>query len=130
MEAFDTNVIVRLLARDDEDQGQRAERALREAAASGGVWVSQVVLAEVSWVLQAAYRFDRAATAEALSRLCQTEGVVLENEGVADAALTSFEAGAADFADYLILEGARVAHATPLRTFDERLARSTDVALV
>jgi predicted nucleic-acid-binding protein len=49
VEAFDTNVIVRLLVRDEEDQGPRAERAFRNATASGGAWVSQVVLAEVSW---------------------------------------------------------------------------------
>jgi predicted nucleic-acid-binding protein len=56
MQAFDTNVIVRLLVRDDEEQCRRAERAFRKAVASGGVWLSVVVLVEVSWVLRVAYK--------------------------------------------------------------------------
>ncbi len=66
MEAFDTNVLVRLLVRDDEDQGRRAELAWRSAIAGGGAWITTVVLVEVAWVLRVAYKFDRATTAAAL----------------------------------------------------------------
>lgn len=69
MVAFDTNVVVRLLVRDDEDQCRRAEAAFRQAVAADGVWISKVVLVEVCWVLRGAYQFDRTATLLALSRL-------------------------------------------------------------
>ena len=37
MEAFDTNVIMRLLVRDDAEQFGRAEQAFRQAVAGGGL---------------------------------------------------------------------------------------------
>ena len=54
MEAFDTNVIVRLCVRDDEQQYARAELIFRRATAGAGAWLSSVVLVEVAWVLRVA----------------------------------------------------------------------------
>ncbi len=50
MRAVDTNVLVRLLVRDDTDQVNTAETFV-----SKGGWVSHVVLAETLWVLDAIY---------------------------------------------------------------------------
>ena len=102
MEAFDTNVIVRLLVRDDDEQYRRAELIFRRATAGPGVWPASVVLVEVVWVLRVAYKFDRAASAASLRRLIQTDGVQVEDQPTTRLALAAFEAGTADFADYLI----------------------------
>ncbi|HEX7671540.1 MAG TPA: type II toxin-antitoxin system VapC family toxin [Polyangiaceae bacterium] len=130
MAALDTNVVVRLLVQDDEDQCRRAEVVFRRAVAAEGVWLAAVVLVEVSWVLRVAYRFDRASTAAALRRLTQSEGVVVESETAILRALAAFEKGPADFADYVILEAARGGDALPLQTFDERLAKADGVERV
>jgi predicted nucleic-acid-binding protein len=130
VEALDTNVIVRLLVRDDDEQYRRAELIFRRATAGPGVWLASVVLVEVVWVLRVAYKFDRAASAASLRRLIQTDGVQVEDEPTTRSALAAFEAGAADFADYFILESARRDGALPLHTFDERLSRSDGVKLV
>jgi len=121
-EAFDTNVVVRLLVRDDGDQCRRAEAAWRRALAGGGAWISSVVLVESTWVLRVAYRFDRATTAAALRRLVRTEGVLVEDPEGAEWAIRAFEVGRADFADFMILRAAASANAGPLWTFDEHLA--------
>ena len=105
--AFDTNVVVRLLVKDDEEQVRRAEQAFRGAAEREGAWISTVVLVEVSWVLRGAYRFDRAAIATALKRLTTLEGVVIENAPLISGALEAYETGTADFADYVILGSSR-----------------------
>ena len=130
MEAFDTNVVVRLLVRDDEEQYRRAELLFRRATADQGVWLASVVLIEVVWVLRVAYKFDRATTAASLRRLIDTDGVQVENGPTTHLALAAFEVGAADFADYFILESARRDGALPLHTFDERLSRSDGAKLV
>jgi predicted nucleic-acid-binding protein len=130
VEAFDTNVVVRLLVRDDEEQYRRAELIFRRATAGPGVWLASVVLVEVVWVLRIAYKFDRATTAASLRRLIDTEGVQVEEGPTTRSALAAFEAGTADFADYLILESARRDGALPLHTFDERLSRSDGAKLV
>jgi predicted nucleic-acid-binding protein len=130
VEAFDTNVVVRLCVRDDEEQYRRAEPLFRRAAAGGGAWLSSVVLVEVAWVLRVAYKFDRPTVAATLRNLIAIEGVHLEDDATTRLALAAFEDGSADFADYFILESARRGGALPLRTFDERLSKADGVELV
>jgi predicted nucleic-acid-binding protein len=130
VEAFDTNVIVRLLVRDDEEQNRQAELVFRRVTAAMGAWISSVVLVEVAWVLRFAYKFDRATTAAALHRLISIDGVHVEDAATTRRALAAFEAGPADFADYFILESARRDGAIPLHTFDGSLSRTDGVTLI
>jgi len=81
-------------------------------------------------VLRVAYKLDRATAAATLRGLSAIEGVHVEDEAATRAALAAFEAGPADFADYLILESARRRSAIPLHTFDERLSRAAGTKLV
>ena len=92
MEAFDTNVIVRLCVRDDEQQYARAESVFRRATAGAGAWLSSVVLVEVAWVLRAGYKFDRATTAATLGRLIAIDGVYVEDDATTHLALAAFRA--------------------------------------
>jgi predicted nucleic-acid-binding protein len=62
--------------------------------------------AEIVWVLRVAYKFDRATAAASLRRIIDTDGLQVEDGPTTRLALAAFEAGAADFADYLILESA------------------------
>jgi predicted nucleic-acid-binding protein len=50
MHAVDTNVLVRLIARDDAEQIAWAEEFV-----CGGAWVSHLVLVETMWVLDSVY---------------------------------------------------------------------------
>ena len=61
MRAADTNVLVRLVTRDDPQQVQAAESFIEK-----GAWVSQLVLAEATWVLSAAYGRSAAEIATAV----------------------------------------------------------------
>ncbi len=130
MQAIDTNVVVRLLVQDDKEQGGRAEAIFRQALDTGGVWLAQIVLVEVVWVLRSAYKFNRQTISRALRSLLDTEGVTAENAPLVLSGLTAFETGEADFADYMILEGARRAQALPLWTFDGSLAQADGAARV
>ena len=85
MRAADTNVLVRLAARDDA-----AQLAAARAFVAGGVWASQLVLAETAWVLQAAYAFDDAELVTALEVLLNHVGLVVQDADVALAALALF----------------------------------------
>lgn len=129
-EAFDTNVVVRLLVQDDEDQCRRAEHAWRGAVARGGAWLATVVLVELGWVLRVAYRFDRETIAGALRRLVGSEGVFVEDPAAIRWALDAFASGPADFADLVILHAAQLANAMPLHTFDGRLAEVPGAQLI
>ena len=130
MVTFDTNVLVRLLVVDDTDQCNRAERAWREAIELDGVYLPLVVVVELVWVLRVGYKFQRPTIVENLRRLLGSQGVTVEREPIVLAALDQYESGSADLSDYVILESARRGHALPVRTFDERFARSDLVELL
>ncbi len=78
MRTLDTNVVVRLLIGDDPQQTPVAERALLDAIATGGVYLPDVVLAEVAWILRG-YELDRPTRHALLERLVRTRGVVVED---------------------------------------------------
>jgi predicted nucleic-acid-binding protein len=117
MHAVDTNVLVRLLVRDDPSQARAAERFV-----AGGAWVSHLVLAETCWVLASVYDVPRVKLGNALELLLDHEHLVLEDPAVVAAALARFRATPkVGFSDCLILEVARKAGHTPLGTFDRAL---------
>lgn len=130
MQSIDTNVLVRLLVQDDEQQCSRAEALLRRALEDGGILIGDIVLVEVVWVLRKAYRFERTQIANVLRNFIRIEGVFVEERGRIDNALAAFETGSADFSDYLILESARRADALPLWTFDHKLSAAKGAQLV
>jgi len=114
--AVDTNVVVRLLARDDAAQAPRA-RALIEA---GSVFVLKTVVLETEWVLRSLYDFGRPAIADGMARLLGLLGIEIEDRPAVARALTWYGRGL-DFADALHL--ASVAHADAFATFDQALRR-------
>jgi predicted nucleic-acid-binding protein len=119
MRAVDTNLLVRLIARDDERQVRVAEEFV-----SKGAWVSLLVLAETTWVLDSVY--DRSATdiATTIEMLLNHVSLTVQDSDVAEAALERFrDKPALGFSDCLVLEVARKAGHLPLGTFDRRLGR-------
>src|SRR5688572_31493837 len=103
MRAVDTNVLVRLITRDDEKQVDSAEEFV-----SKGAWISHLVLAEASWVLDAVFELDAAQIATAVDMLLNHEQLTLQDADVVAAALESFRRRPAlTFNDNLILEIAR-----------------------
>ena len=119
MLAVDTNVLVRLLARDDAKQAAAADGAIAK-----GAWVSQLVLAETMWVLDAVYERTPKQLIAALALLLAHESLVLQDADVVAAALAQLRAKPAlGFSDCLVLEVARKAGHLPLATFDKALGR-------
>lgn len=118
MLAIDTNVLVRLLVRDDPEQALAADQAVAK-----GAWVSHLVLTEAFWVLDAVYARTSTQLMAALDILLVHESLVLQDADTVSAALSQFRAKPAlGFSDCLVLEIARKAGHLPLATFDKTLA--------
>ena len=128
MRTLDTNVVVRLLIGDDPQQTPIAEQAFLSAIATGGVYLPDVVLAEVAWVLRG-YDLERATRYQLLERLVRTRGVVVDDIDAVIDALEQFSLGG-DLADQLILARASSAAALPVLSFDRRFAASAGVELL
>ena len=119
MRAVDTNLLVRLLVRDDADQARAAE-----AFVAKGAWVSHLVLAETLWVLDAVYHRSPTQIANALDRLLKHQELTLQDADVVALALEQFRSRPSlGFSDCLVLEIARKSGHLPLGTFDRNLAR-------
>ena len=119
MLAVDTNVLVRLLVRDDARQALAADQVIAK-----GAWVSHLVLAEAIWVLDAVYARTPKQLIAALDLLLTHESLVLQDADTVNAALTHFRAKPAlGFSDCLVLEIARKPGHLPLTTFDKALAK-------
>lgn len=119
MHAVDTNLLVRLVVRDDAHQVNAAE-----AFVAKGAWVSHLVLAGTLWVLDAVYSRSPAQIANAIDRLLNHQQLTLQDSDVVALALNHFRLRPSlGFTDCLVLEIARKAGHLPLGTFDRNLAR-------
>ena len=115
--ALDSNVLVRYLAWDDENQARRAADLIEKADV---VLISTMVLCEVVWVLRRAYKLGHAEVAAALRDLLISRDVETERPA-AEAGLAALRRGG-DFADGVILFEAERGKADRLATFDRAFA--------
>jgi predicted nucleic-acid-binding protein len=119
MRAVDTNVLVRLVVRDDEKQVRTAEEFVES-----GAWISHLVLAETTWVLDAVYERTAEQIAAAIDMLLNHEHLTVQDADVVTAAVENFrKRPVLGFSDCLMLEIARKAGHLPLGTFDKDLAK-------
>jgi predicted nucleic-acid-binding protein len=119
MRAIDTNVLIRLITRDDERQVESAEEFVAK-----GAWVSHLVLAETSWVLDSVYDRTPEEIAKAIGMLLDHKQLTIQDQDVVEAALEAFRKNkGVSFSDILILEIARKNGHVPLGSFDRELAK-------
>lgn len=119
MRAVDTNVLVRLVSRDDPRQVAAAE-----AFVARGAWVSHIVLVETVWVLESVYELDARAQAKAVDMLLNHRDLTVQDADVVASALEQFRRKTGvGFSDCLVLEVARRAGHVPVGTFDRDLAK-------
>jgi predicted nucleic-acid-binding protein len=119
MRAIDTNVLVRLIARDDSRQAAAAERFVAE-----GAWVSVLALAEATWVLTTVYQLTSKELAKAIEMLLNHRDLTLQDPEAITAALELFrDKPGLGFSDCLMLHLARRSGHVPLGTFDRNLAK-------
>jgi predicted nucleic-acid-binding protein len=123
MRAVDTNVLVRLVTRDDAKQV-----AVAEAFVAHGAWVPHLVLAEAMWILTSVYDRGPEEIATAVEMLLNHQHLTLQDSEAVAAAVAGFRRRpAVGFSDCLVLELARKAGHLPLGTFDRDFSRLTGV---
>ncbi|HEY3159891.1 MAG TPA: PIN domain-containing protein [Vicinamibacterales bacterium] len=119
MRAVDTNVLVRLITRDDAPRVDAAE-----AFVANGAWVPHLALAEATWVLESVYDRDRKSIATAIEMLLHHRHLTVQDADAVAEALNQFlRYPRVGFSDCLMVEVARRAGHVPLGTFDRVLGR-------
>jgi len=126
MIAIDTNVLVRFLTGDDARQAARARRLFERAVGSStSIFVSDIVLCEVVWVMSFSYKVGRRDVASSLRQLLHARHMTFFAPDALARALDRFVAGRGDFSDYLVAEHARAAGCSAVATFDKALLGET-----
>lgn len=119
MIGLDTNILVRYLTKDEEQQWQKAVEIIE-----GGeqCFIANIVLCELVWVLRGKpYEFCREEISNTLGLILRCSTFELENRSVVYQALQRFQRGKADFSDYLIGAIAQQFSCSQTATFDRKL---------
>jgi len=114
----DTNVLVRALTEDHEQQSNAAQAALKKADV---VALAIPALCELVWVLSQGYKIPSGEIAEAIRRLIDGANVVV-NRPAAEAGLALLDAGG-DFADGVIAYEGNWLGADSFVSFDRRAVK-------
>lgn len=124
MIALDTNVLVRFLVEDEPAQTRRAKALLQKALDAGeALFVPEVVLCEIAWVLQRRYDYGRPEICQILSQLLRARQLSFSASEKVARAVEAYQKGRGGFSDYLISEDAKTAGCSSLATFDRKLLR-------
>lgn len=122
MIALDTNVLIRLLTRDDEEQAERARQLLEDhAAEDGALFVSDIVLAEVVWTLERAYALGREEIAGAVRAMAGNATLGFESREVLRQAQALFANSRAGFADCMVVAKAQSVGCQSVVSFDKAM---------
>ena len=127
MIGLDTNVLARYLVEDDSEQCRRATALVDQALAEGDrLFVPQIVLCELVWVLDSAYGYPRQEIVSVLRDLLRTRQLVIEDLDSTRKALDRYAAKGRDLADFLIVERCRRAGCERVASFDGGLGKAEE----
>lgn len=124
MIGIDTNVLLRLLVRDDDAQVRAAERYIAtHCSPDDPGFVSLVVLVETAWALRRLYLYDRSQIATALRALLNVAELEIESAAEVRSALTDFATSTAGLVDCLVARTNIAAGCDHTVTFDRKAAK-------
>jgi predicted nucleic-acid-binding protein len=124
MLGIDTNVLVRFLVGDDQEQFERARRLIkREVHNAEPIVISLVVLLETEWVLRSRYELPKEEIIAALSSLLDSMELQIEDEPSVEQAVFNWRDSNVEFADCLINAHNLALGCRATATFDGRAAK-------
>lgn len=127
MQGIDTNILVRVII--DDDNEQQSEIAKHALAAIKQIYITDIVLVETVWVLKSCYHFSKNKIVNIIEVLLENEAIVFENTALIYQALTIFTENNIDFSDCIILT--KTNHKkTTLLTFDKKLSKIPGATLL
>jgi predicted nucleic-acid-binding protein len=124
MRGIDTNILVRYLAQDDPEQSALANDVFEGATASNRIFISTIVMLETIWVLKSIYAASLETIGKALSGLCESPRIHLQDQDLFKALVD--EGFDKHYRDRLIAESAKQHGCDCLLTLDKRLAKQCE----
>ncbi len=116
----DTNVLIRHLTGDPPEQARRATRYLDEA---DQLLLSDLIVAEVAYVLESYYDVARAQIAETLRSILSFRAIEVVDEALLQRAVELYEVHRLDFADAYLVASAERTGVGVVASFDRGIDR-------
>jgi len=124
--ALDTNVLVRLVVDEDQEQTARARNFLLGVEQGGGqVLILAGVLLETFWTLRSIYGYGREDVGDVLASLLTLPVAAIEHAEAVARAVTQYR-NSGDFPDLLFVELAKEFGTDSFATFDRKLLKLAD----
>ena len=131
MIGIDTNILVRLITKDDEKQLDLVVRFLKETQRKKEkLFVSTGCVLEIIWVLESHYKYDRSNILYGLTALLSLKILEWEDRELIYSLLHKANKEQIDLGDLLLGLIARKHGCSHVATFDKKAARSPLFALL
>lgn len=123
---LDTNLVVRFITQDDTTQTKNVRKLLESYRGNlRSLYIADVSLCEIIWVLKTAYKYDKKSIVETLQALMGIEEFRFSSKELIKQALALYENGKASFADYFIILKNKEAGCEYTYSFDKTLLKES-----
>jgi len=123
MIGLDTNVLVRYLTQDDQEQANKANKLIeQQLSVHNPGYITLITLVEIVWVLESCYEQSKSEILNILHAVLTTKQLLIEQADIVYLALKRFANGRADFSDALIVMLSENNGCHEVFTFDKKAA--------
>ncbi|MFH1856646.1 MAG: type II toxin-antitoxin system VapC family toxin [Candidatus Omnitrophota bacterium] len=100
MNFLDTNVILRYLTCDDPEKAKKCGKLFKKAVDNKEtLCISTMVVAEIVWTLEKAYKLSRSEIADCVQKILNTPNFHVDEKDILLVAITLYELKKIDFID-------------------------------
>ena len=124
MKGVDTNILVRFLVRDDEQQAMKVYKIFKTAEAEKNeLFVPLLVVLELIWVLASAYEVSRTEILDSIRDLLGMPILKFEHPSALQQFVFAAQGNTYDLSDLLIAHSAKVNGCETTLTFDKKVSQ-------
>lgn len=121
MIAIDSNVLIRFITQDDQDQFILAKNLIAKYQGKiKSIYINNIILYELFWVLRSSYKYTKQQISDVLEKIIRIEEFEFENIDILLETIALYTTGKADFADYLIYVINKTAGFATTYSFDQK----------
>lgn len=124
MKGIDTNILVRFLIGDDEQQAKKVYNIFKKAESEKDeLFVPLLVVLELIWVLESVYEISRADILDSIREFLLLPILRFEHKSVLQQFTLSAQANRYDLADLLIAHSAKMQGCETVLTFNKKVSK-------
>jgi predicted nucleic-acid-binding protein len=124
MKGVDTNILIRFLIGDDEQQTKKVYKTFKKAeSGKKELFVSLLIVLELIWVLESVYEIPRDEIVASLSDLLLMPILKFEHKSTLQQFVISAQRNKYDLSDLLIAHSAKTNGCDTVLTFDRKASK-------